>query len=72
MTDHGRKRDDEARESAPEKERFADQQFGATAARDQERADRAEDPEQELLDTDEPGPGVSGQNPRAGNKAEPA
>ena len=75
MADRNRKRDDEAgqaREAAPEKERFADQQFGATAARDQERAEQAENPEQELLDTDEPGEGVSGRNPRAGNKADPS
>ncbi len=65
MGERDRKRDDrndrdELHESAPAKERFADQQFGATAARDQEE-----------LDTDDPGPGVSGRNPRAGNKAEP-
>lgn len=63
MPDNDRKRDP-LKESAPEEERFADQQFGATAARDQERAEQAENPEQELLDTDEPGP-----DPRAGNKA---
>jgi hypothetical protein len=64
-------RDRKLEESAPDKERFADQQFGATAARDQERMEDAENPEQELLDTDEPGEGVSGRSPRAGNKADP-
>jgi hypothetical protein len=75
MADQDRKpaeKTDAGTESAPTEERFADQQFGATAARDQEKAERAEDPEQELLDTDEPGPGASGRSPRAGNKAEPA
>ena len=47
-------------ETAPEKERFADQQFGATAARDQEKADR------ELAE--EPREGTD--KPRAGNKAD--
>ena len=62
MADKDRKRDRSDRpgqEAASEKERFADQQFGASAARDQERADRDETP------TGKP-------KPRAGNKAEPS
>ena len=69
MADQERK----LQESAPEKERFADQQFGATAARDQTRLEAGEhaqygDPS---TDTDADG-GTPESKPRAGNKAKPA
>lgn len=53
-------------ETAPESERFADQQFGATAARDQERLEAGEDAQYGDPSTD-----TDADTPRAGNKAEP-
>lgn len=60
MADHD-KTNDPLTESAPKKERMADQQFGAQAARDQEAADKGG----EKMDNEK-----IAEHPRAGNKEE--
>lgn len=55
MADHNE--NDALTDPTPEKERMADQQFGAKAARDQEAADRGDDTT-----------GDDREQPRAGNK----
>ena len=61
MANPDKTRDEALEETASEKERFADQQFGAKAARDQEAADKGTLDSEKVAETPPP---------RAGNKEE--